>query len=157
MSSLRSVFDEVTAQRRKTALADHINYPKLPPILTESLVVHLIRRGKILPEFATSPVGLGGRVADIIINGGKSKIEVKGTTAMSWVTLGINDVNADHLVWIDFANYFTNIIGGPIRVIVFKNPGSYLKTGKPVLDRVLSLAGPNAAEYPLDIDQFLKE
>jgi hypothetical protein len=101
-------------------------------------------------------VDLGGRLADILVDGGKSKIEVKGTAGMSWVTLLRKDIEADYLVWIDFADYFIDFATSVVLVHVFKSPGAYLKMGKPILQRVLTLAGPNTTETSLPIDEFLK-
>jgi hypothetical protein len=155
MRILRTVFDCITDLRKTSPFAQHINYPKLPPILTESLTVQLIRRGKILPEFMNTEVERGSRMADILIDRGRFKIEVKGTTAMSWVTLGKNDIVADYLVWIDFSNYFTTIFDN-ISVHVFKSPGAYSKMGKPILRRVLTSAGQNATQISLQLGEFLK-
>lgn len=155
LRTLRTAFDCISDLRAKSSFAKHINYPKMPSILTESLTVHLIRQGKILPEFMNAIVNRGGEKADILVDGGRSRIEVKGTSETSWVTLGKNDIAADHLVWIDFGHYFTSMID-VIQVHVFKSPGAYLKIGKPGLQRVLTLAGPNTTDVSLLIDEFLK-
>ena len=153
---LRTVYDCISDLQKQSSLADDINFPKLPSTLTESLVVHLVRLGVILPEFKGAKIDLGGGRADILVDGGRAQIEVKGTTENKWVTLGKKDVTADFLVWIYFPDYFTSIVPHSVEVYVFKNPGEYLNMGKPVLKTLLRLAGPNVTKASLDIDQFLR-
>lgn len=152
---LRTAFDCVSDLRKRSPLANSINFPKLPSALTESLVVHLIRQGVILPEFAKNKLDLGG-MADVVVEGGRVRIEVKGTTMNSWVTLGKKDIRADYLVWIHFGDYFTALVPKRAEVYVFKSPGRYLKLGKPVLNTVVRKAGPNASKTFLDTDEFLR-
>ena len=44
--SLRGIFACVSDLKVKNPLAAHIQYPKLPPRLTESLAIHLLRKGE---------------------------------------------------------------------------------------------------------------
>src|ERR1700676_3023238 len=78
---LKDVFTYISDLKKKNPLAADIQYPKLPPKLTESLTIHFLR-GSLISELKGYAFAFGGKEADIIANRGteKVRIEVKGTT-----------------------------------------------------------------------------
>lgn len=87
-------------------LARDIQFPKLPPRLTESIAIHLLRAG-LIPELKGYEFEFGGKEADIIgINyGSRVRIEVKGTTK-GFEYFGEKDIKASYLLWFDFEELF---------------------------------------------------
>lgn len=132
VSLLGSAFGHITSLRSQHALGRSIQYPKLPPILTESLTLNLLSDGTLIPSLRASgySFSLGGRVADIVGTRGKSKIriEVKATAASAFQALSELDIAADYLVWVHFSNHFVNWEACksarkiPIEFYVMKNP-----------------------------------
>ncbi|MDG6926761.1 MAG: hypothetical protein JRN09_09445 [Nitrososphaerota archaeon] len=87
-------------------LARDIQFPKLPPKLTESIGIHLLRGG-LIPELQGYEFRFGGNEADIIGQRGESRvrIEVKGTTK-GFEYFGEKDIKASYLMWFDFEELF---------------------------------------------------
>ena len=55
----------ITALRERDHIAKYVQYPKIPPALSESLAVHALRDRTLLKHQGPfSAVELGGRVAD---------------------------------------------------------------------------------------------
>lgn len=103
---LKDVFAYISNLKEKNPLAADIQYPKLPPKLTESLAIHLLRRG-LISELKEYDFGFGGNEADIIASRGpeKIRIEVKGTTK-GFEYFGEKDIKANYLMWFDFEELF---------------------------------------------------
>jgi hypothetical protein len=103
---LKDVFTYISNLKEKNPLAADIQYPKLPPKLTESLAIHLLRRG-LIPALKEYDFRFGGNEADIIASRGseKARIEVKGTTK-GFEYFGEKDIKANYLVWFDFEELF---------------------------------------------------
>ncbi len=99
---LNDVFNYITNLKKSNPLAADIQYPKLPPKLTESLAIHLLRGG-LITEVKGYDFRFGGNEADIIGSHGQTevRIEVKGTTK-GFEYFGEKDINADYLMWFDF-------------------------------------------------------
>ena len=95
------VFVYISKLKRKKKLAENIQYPKLPSILTESIILHLLRQHIILPDLSNFQFKFGGNIADIIGSNKEKdiKIEVKGTVN-SFKYFGPKDINADYLICI---------------------------------------------------------
>ena len=71
--------------------ANYIQYPKIPSVLSESLVIHLIKKKLILKKLVNFEITLGGKVADIIAKNQKKtiKIEVKAIGPRDFNTLDL--------------------------------------------------------------------
>ncbi len=103
---LKDVFTYISKLKEKNPLAADIQYPKLPPKLTESLAIHLLRSG-LISELKGYDFRFGGNEADIIGSHGakKIRIEVKGTTK-GFEYFGEKDIKANYLMWFDFEELF---------------------------------------------------
>jgi hypothetical protein len=104
---LREVFTYITDLKESHALAADIQYPKLPPKLSESIAIHLLQRG-VIPQLAGCDFRFGGNAGDILAFNGEqptSHIEVKGTTK-GFEYFGEKDVRCDYLLWFDFEDIF---------------------------------------------------
>lgn len=87
-------------------MAKDIQFPKLPPKLTESIAIHLLRGG-LIPTLRGFDFRFGGTEADIIGTNETSRvrIEVKGTTK-GFEYFGEKDIKASYLLWFDFEELF---------------------------------------------------
>lgn len=103
---LKDVFTYISNLKEKNPLAADIQYPKLPPRLTESLAIHLLRHG-IIAGLKGYDFRFGGNEADIIASRGSERvrIEVKGTTK-GFEYFGEKDIKANYLMWFDFEELF---------------------------------------------------
>ena len=99
---LDDVFTYITNLKERNPLAADIQYPKLPPKLTESLAIHLLQGG-LISELKGYNFHFGGNEADIIgsLHTNRVRIEVKGTTK-GFEYFGEKDIKANYLMWFDF-------------------------------------------------------
>jgi hypothetical protein len=127
----------ITALREREQIAKYVQYPKIPPALSESLAVHALRNGTLLKHQGPfSAVDLGGRVADIIAtttSGKTLRIETKAAGTEEFATFGPKDYEADFLLWLLFGDLIRNGQGGKCRVLVCPSPKDHLPWRK---DRV---------------------
>ncbi len=112
--------------RSADPLAKHIQFPKIPSGLSESLVIHLIRRQRIFSDLVDIVrVDLSSTRGDIdlVRDGGKSlSVEVKATGRQAFQLLYEKDLNSDHLVWVHFDDYFQNESRYDIQLTRLDNP-----------------------------------
>src|SRR5207237_353983 len=126
---------------------------KLPPALTESLAMHLLRKGEI-KGLGRYEFQCGGNEADIIGRYAQTRlrIEVKGTTK-GFEYFGEKDIHSDYLLWFDFADLLRKNNGdGHLRLYVVAQPGSHFdKPVKIVISRLKEVArnGVIALDYRL--------
>src|SRR2546422_4415211 len=157
---LRGVFAYISDLKAKHPLAAQIQYPKLPPGLTESLAIHLLRKGEI-EGLSQYEYQFGGNVADIIGRDAQTRlrIEVKGTTK-GFEYFGEKDIHSDYLLWFDFADLLRKNNGdGHLRLYVVAQPASHFdKPVKIVISRLKEVAsnGVIALDYRLSslLDQL---
>ena len=143
-------FVRLTRLRKRSALAIHIQFPKIPSILTESIVIQLLSSGELLPPLRRRgyEFKLGGKLADIVASNPKHKelkIEVKATARSGFQALSEKDVNADFLIWLHFGDQFIEwgkkleITHVEFELLVCPNPASAgLRAGKITLERFIS-------------------
>jgi len=140
---LKDVFTYISNLKEKNPLAADIQYPKLPPKLTESLAIHVLR-GDLISELKGYEFHFGGNEADIIGTHGSSKvrIEVKGTTK-GFEYFGEKDIKANYLMWFDFEDLFRK---GGDNFILFILPHRESRFNGPVkitINSLKKLAGPD--------------
>ena len=160
ISLLKGVFAYISDLKVKNPLAANIQYPKLPPVLTESLAIHLLRKGEI-KGLGRYEFQFGGNEADIIGRYAQTRlrIEVKGTTK-GFEYFGEKDIHSDYLLWFDFADLLRKNNGdGHLRLYVVAQPGSHFdKPVKIVISRLKQIArnGVISLDYQLSslLDQL---
>jgi len=127
----------ISKLRDREEIASYVQYPKIPPALSESLAVFAIRENKLLASHGPfKAVKLGGRVADIIAttDSGKTfRIETKAAGTEEFATFGPRDYEADFLLWMLFGDSIRSGCGGKCTVLVCPNPKDHLPWRK---DRV---------------------
>jgi len=146
------------AKRVENNLAQHVQFPKTPPALSEAIALNLLRDNILLQEIEIENLQLGRQVADIIgtINGQNITIEIKATTA-DFQYLGINDIQANFLIWINLVNPLRND-NGNIDIYIVPNPAGYFPNTRNItLNRFLVLTGATRINYQIDIFDYLNE
>ena len=126
----------ITKARLRFPLARHIQYPKIPSILSESIVAAAISKGHILCDEPINSVTFGGKQADLIARlrtGGQLKIEVKASGPNGFVSFGPKDYSADYLIWLLFGNIFVNGAGKTCRALILPKPGEKLISRKRII------------------------
>ena len=155
--ALTEVFNKITTMKTNSVIAKHIQYPKIPSSLTESICIHLIKKGIILNELNGYSIDFGGKLCDVLAQKNKKikKIEVKSTGHSAFQYLGPKDVSADYLVWIHFDNSFIDDNFDEIDVITIKQPGKFIKEpGKLTLGKLRNLTHDNAIEGKFTLDDL---
>lgn len=124
---VRKVFAYIQNLKKEELIAQYINNPKIPAILTESLAIHLIKAGKIIPELKDANLKFGGKIADVLAAHDKKvlKIEVKSTGKSAFQNFGEKDIAADYLIWIHFNTFFEGDKNIPIEIYTIENPAQY--------------------------------
>jgi hypothetical protein len=138
VSNLREVFVWLRDFRQRHRLAEVIQNPKLPSLLTESLVVHRLRGGAI-PDLAGYTFERAGRKADILACKGNTevKIEVKSTGVEGFQQLGRKDVAADYLIWLHLGDCFLNSVNNEAQMCIVRRPSDFfLENQKLVIDKL---------------------
>lgn len=153
------VFSFLADFKEQNPLAEHIQFPKTPTILSESLVRHLIDDRKILTDENVQWTDFGGETADIIVGleGGQTlKVEVKGTATSAFQDFSEKDVTADYLVWVHLEDLFKSELASPIEVFVVKSPSNYfeVRRQKTWLRRFIANVGQNMQHLTLTLEDL---
>ncbi len=125
--SLKRSFKYLTDQRTSDVLAKYIQFPKIPPILSESLVARLITNKKILSDLAVDKIVINHAQADLVIVTPSHKImvEVKSTGKSAFQNIGEKDIRSDYLIWVHFNTFFTEEKLDSFEVFIIKHPKRY--------------------------------
>ncbi len=153
---LRSVFSRIAEIRRDNPLARHIQFPKTPCILSESLAIHLLRWGDILPDLTGCSFNLGGKRADIVAErlGETKTIEVKATGKSAFQNFVAKDVDADYVIWIHFGDYFLASGEKNLRAFVLREPRRYFSGRVYVNLKDLPRKVPDLVEVSIAVDRL---
>lgn len=139
--SLRKVFSFIMELKTSEEMAKHIQFPKIPSKMSESLVYNLIAQKIILPElnFTKSLKGSG----DLRLLTADKKIvhlEVKATGRQGFSRLTQGDINADFIIWIHFGNFLTSQSSNTVDIYIVKNLNEKLiSPGNITLERFLKI------------------
>ena len=113
--------------------AEHVQYPKTPPILTHSLAALAILDGRLLSaEGPFTNVVLGGRQANILAtsaDGSVLEIETKGSGENDFATFGKRDYAADFLLWLRFGSELREKRLDQVEVLICPRPEEHLPSG----------------------------
>jgi len=148
------VFKYYTSLKKKDKIANYIQYPKTPNILSESLAIQLILKNKILTELSSYEISLGGNIADVVAKKSNSikKIEVKATGAKEFQEFGPKDIIADYLIWINFGDSFLKDDFSKISIFILKNPKKYFKNPtKIVLSKFRLILGKKIVQHEFNL------
>lgn len=136
LSLLGQLYSTVSVLHRNHPAARAIQFPKIPPILSESICCWLLNRGKVLPNLVRNGYQFElGHSADILGQKDKAnlRIEVKSTARSAFQELSEKDIRADYLIWLHFSNSFLDWSAcekrGYLNIEVYpvKTPFNYFK------------------------------
>jgi hypothetical protein len=156
--TLSQVFRHIEDLRKNSKIAQHIQFPKIPPKLSESIIVQLLREGILVPELSKHQISLGGRRADIIAKKSSQelKIEVKSTGKQDFQYFGDKDVSADYLIWLSFKDSFKNENFKEISVTIIQPKDVALKPGKITLKHLKNESGEKFEASTIDLEKWWK-
>ena len=139
ISLLKDDFERANTRRSSEPLSKHIQYPKIPSILSESIVKDLLIKKKLLSELTTTTTSTDHSKADILIHTqhGIKTVEVKSTGESAFQNFGEKDINADYIIWLHFNDLFKDRSAESFEVFIIDNPKRYfLKPVKITLSSV---------------------
>lgn len=156
---LEKTFAYIKELKSKNPLAEKIQFPKIPPILSESIIINLIRKNKILKELGSIvDVNFGGRKADIIVKtkaNNEFKIEVKATGKSAFEYFGEKDISSNYLIWIHFEDFFLDLNKQTADIFIVKNPSQYFNEPiKITLNKLKDEIGEKLSIFKLNIDEL---
>ena len=133
-----------------------IKNPQIPAPLSESLALHLLKRG-LIPELEGFSFDFGGSDSDIkAVNGEKTlKIEVKATSEKEFQKFTKKDVKANYLIWINFDKFHKVEEDVPINAFIIKDPKKQrIKIGRITLDKLKKNNKLKFIEKEIDLDSL---
>jgi hypothetical protein len=153
---LLATFDYLKDLKSENELAEYIQFPKIPPKLSESIVMHLIAENRLLPSNIRD-VDFGGSRNDLIATTNSNDeilVEVKSTGKSAFQYLGKKDISTDLLVWVHFGDFF---LGNEttIEILIVRDPSRYFD--EPVKIRLSKFKEKTEQDleiFELDIDDF---
>ncbi|WP_456444133.1 hypothetical protein [Thermococcus sp.] len=132
---VREAFGCISELKSKNDLARWIQYPKVPSILSESLVFHLVRDHILpLPIEDVSTFKFRTKEGDILFENGDDMIhvEVKATGKSKFQYLGEKDIKADYLIWVNFEDFFERKGANQVKIITFERIGKYITSPRKI-------------------------
>lgn len=153
----------ITTLQSRAPVAKHVQYPKIPTILSESIAVIAIQQGLLLSSQGPfSAVIRGGRAADILAavagEARQLKIEIKASGTKDFATFGPKDYAADFLLWMRFENLLHENNFGCVEVLICPNPVEHLpwrRSRVTVAQLTANWKGDLAREY-IDLSTLLE-
>jgi hypothetical protein len=154
---ITQVFSYLNRLKQRNQLASRIQYPKIPPVFSESIIMHLINDRKILEGLTISDVNFGGKKGDILIstNRGEVRVEVKATAKSAFEYFGQKDITADYLTWVHFGDYFAGGNDNLIEINVIRQPSRYFKQPvKITLSKLKQVIGDDLKVIKLNLNEL---
>jgi hypothetical protein len=121
---LCSVFSYLDKLKSQNPLAEEIQFPNIPPVLRESLIIQLhqeLFEGSESADFGKPDCDIRLTFQDGI----SRRVQVKATGESAFEFFGRHDLDADYLVWIHFGRYFHGT-SDSIAVYVLRKPSRFL-------------------------------
>ena len=139
-------------------VASYIQRPKIPPFLSEALVVDLGNRGLLLSlecvDYSLSTTG-GDVVA--FCDSLPVKIEVKATARSAFQLLSKKDIEADYLIWVHFDTFFEDVEKDDIEFFILREPSSvFEKSRKITLPVFMKLSGEQLVVDRISLHHYLQ-
>lgn len=155
---LRELFAHHERIRSSEFLGSLIQYPKIPPFLSESIVFHLLESGELLGEPTPARKSDTGGDLEIAANDGSvTRIEIKATGKSAFQFFGDKDLNAQMLVWVHFDDVFSNPAQMGFRIYRLLQPRSYFPVSRKIrLADFLRIGGADVAVTIVNLNSLLR-
>lgn len=159
IANLRDVFAYIAVLRNRDGVAIHIQNPKIPSALSQSLAAYLLQSGNLLGErMEVWPSNSGGDLCGRMASGVELTIEVKATGESAFQELGRKDLEAGLLIWLHFASFFSDPSRRSIDVWLMPNPGKHLKGPCKLLLKTFQRSSDNGVfGGSVDLDDLFRE
>jgi hypothetical protein len=154
---LRKVYGAITVFMQSEPVGKYLKYSQIPSILTESLAIHLLRKGEILhKELDGFSFNFGGKISDITAIRGSSnlRIEVKATGPKAFQYFSDKDIHANYIIWIHFGSFFMGNKNTPIEVYIIRDPNRYFPERKKIVLSKLKKIVKDLSEVDIDLDKL---
>ena len=125
-AALVQAFRTIQRLRKQNDAAKHIQFPPLPSIFSESIVIASSER-LFGPGWSAMSGGMECDVRLANADGDQKRVEVKATGEHAFQEFKSKDLRADILVWIRFGRRFQEG-RGPIEIVLLAQPGRFVKT-----------------------------
>ena len=134
LAILTQYFSYFKNVREENPLAELVQYPKLPGLLSESLAYYLLKEKKILEKIGDIKEILHQKEADLYTMTSEKniKIEIKGTASEGYQRFTEKDTLSDYLIWIYFGEYFKDNLKRIIEVLILPQPQKYFTKGRDI-------------------------
>ena len=156
IQTLRTLFRYYQELQNRSEVAKFIQRPKIPPFLSESLIVDLGNRG-VLESLGCSNFDLSSSNGDVvaITPSGQVKIEVKATAQSAFQLFSEKDIEADYLVWVHFNRYFEDEECREIEIFVLREPAKiFIESRKITLPVFIKKGGTAINRISVNLDQY---
>jgi hypothetical protein len=156
LRELGDVRQYVDSRRSVEPLAAHIQFPKMPPTVTESIVALLIRQSELLLPGVSNVTDVVKRPnGDLLVEADSQQwsVEVKGTADNRFTHLSRKDVAADYLVWFAFDADWPLSRRAEAHVIVGPSRLGFVE-GRLHDDARLRRLTPDSVWQPVDLKRF---
>lgn len=156
IQTLRTLFKYYQELQNRSEVAKFIQRPKIPPFLSESLIVDLGNRG-ILESLDCSNFDLSSSNGDVVAisPSGQVKIEVKATAQSAFQLFSKKDIEADYLVWVHFNRYFEDEECREIEIFILREPTKiFVESRKITLPVFIKKSRATITKISVNLDQY---
>lgn len=153
---LRTLFKYYQELQSRSEVAKFIQRPKIPPFLSESLIVDLGNRG-VLKSINCLNFDLSSSNGDVVAMAasGQVKIEIKATAQSAFQLFSKKDIGADYLVWVHFNRYFENDEYSEIEIFIMREPAKiFAESRKITLPVFIKSGGDAITRIIVNLDQY---
>jgi hypothetical protein len=158
IETLRILFKYHQDLQNKSEIAKFIQRPKIPPFLSEALIVDLGNRG-LLENLECSNFDLSNNNGDVVATSpsGQVKIEVKATAQSAFQLFSNKDIDADFLVWVHFDRYFEDDSYHEIEIFILRQPKIFFDQSRKItLSAFKKVGGESIVSIHVNLDQYIK-
>lgn len=140
IKNLRVIFKFMEAKKIEEPLLKHVQYPKVPSKMSESLVYQLLVQKELLPEIEFKYAKKGkGDISLVSAKGVITNIEIKATGVQGFSRITNHDIKADFIIWAHFGNFLSSEVDTIDFYIINNKSTRLIKPGHIVLDKFLAI------------------
>jgi len=158
IKTLRELFKYHQDLQDRREVAISIQRPKIPPLLSRSLVVDLGNRGGMRSLECSDFDLLPGKKNNVVAisSNRQVKIIVKATGKSAFQNLGNKDIDADFLVWVHFNRYFEDDWLHEIEILTLREPKRiFPQSRKITLAAFKKEGGESIVSINVNLDQYM--
>src|SRR3989442_1719313 len=150
--AVRASFRAIQQIRRDFPGGRYVQLPRIPSILSESMIAREIRLGRTPLWHEPGASMPGGRSCDILakVEEKEYKVQVKATGSQGFQYLGPKDIVSDVLVWLHFGSFFEKDERVPLECYWLPRPSNrFQRDVKISLPKFRQLSGGTLRQRPI--------